>query len=210
VRRAQADKPFKQKALKQLIAERPFLSTAVPGGRHSSASNVHYVRVRRVLDRDDFHWTKLDGGYRTRFDPRPLLTRLESGLDPAATWHDLWDELHHQGDVGEASFAAVPHLVHIYRSRGVIDWNTYAIVAIIELARNIGQNPDVPVWLEKDYFRAIRELAETGAVEILRSEKPDTARAILSVLALERGLRTYAKFLVSYSEDELSSVESRL
>jgi hypothetical protein len=59
-------------------------------------------------------------------------------------WHELWDELHHQGDVGEASYAAVPIIVESYQKRGVIDWNAYAIVAIIELARNERDNPDVP------------------------------------------------------------------
>ena len=53
--------------------------------------------------------------------------------------------------------------MRIYRKRGIIDWDTYAIVAVIELARDDGKNPKVPKWLENDYFRAIRELAEVGA-----------------------------------------------
>ena len=163
-----------------------------------------------MISLDDFHWTKLEGGYRMPFDPRPLLAKLESGRDLDSTWRDLWDELHHQGDVGEASFAAVPHLVRIYRSSGKIGWNTYAIVAIIELARNVGQNPDVPSWLSQDYFAAIRELAEIGAGEIMRSEDSDTSRAILSILALEHGLRTYAEILLKYSEEEFSAIKSQL
>ena len=163
-----------------------------------------------MLDLDDFRWTKLDGSNRMRFDPRPLLARLEAGEGLAATWKDLWNELHHQGDVGEASFAAVPHLVRIYRNRGEINWNIYVIVAIIELARNEGQNPDVPEWLKDDYFSAIRELAEAGAAEVLRAKDPDTIRAILSVLALQRGLRIYAKLLACYSEDEVSEFSPQL
>ena len=157
----------------------------------------------RMTNLDDFHWMKLDGGYRTQFDPRPLLAKLESKRDLDATWHSLWDELHHQGDVGEASFAAVPQLVRIYRKCGFLDWNTYAIMAIIDLARNVGENPDVPSWLQEDYFRAIRELAQIGAGEVSRAEDPDLIRAILSVIALERGLRTYARVLVLYSEEEV-------
>jgi hypothetical protein len=164
----------------------------------------------QMLDWDDIHWMKVDGGYRMRFDPRPLLIKLESGGNSAAVWDSLWNELHHQGDVGEASFAAVPHLVRIYRKSGGIEWNTYAIVAIIELARNAGGNPDVPEWLKDDYFGAIRQLAENGAEQVLHAKDPDTIRAILGVLAIERGLRLCGKILVKYSEDELLEIASEL
>jgi hypothetical protein len=96
-----------------------------------------------MLTLDDSRWGDLTGGYRMKCDPRPLLAKLENSLDTEGTWHALWDDLHHQGDVGEASYAAVPHLVRIYRNHGMPDWNTYAIVAVIELARNKGSNPAV-------------------------------------------------------------------
>ena len=125
-----------------------------------------------MLGLDDNRWSNLTGGYRTPFDPRPLLARLETEQDTATVWHELWDELHHQGDAGEASYAAIPHLVRIHRRRGVVDWNTYAIVAIIELVRTETKNPQIPEWLEQDYLRAIRELAEIGAAEIWHTDEP--------------------------------------
>jgi hypothetical protein len=99
--------------------------------------------------------------------------------------------------------------VEIHRKSGVVGWNTYAIVAVIELARENGNNPGVPHWLEEDYLRAIRELAEIGAAEIWHTEEPEAVRAILSVLAIAKGLRTHGRFLVEYSEDELLDIESR-
>ena len=123
-----------------------------------------------MLSLDDQRWSGLEGGYGTEFDPRPLLLRLEAGRDVDTVWQELWGELHHQGDVGQASYALVPHLVRIHRQRGSIDWNTYAIVATIELARGQGSNPAVPKWLEEDYFGAIKELAKLGSVEVLRAE----------------------------------------
>jgi hypothetical protein len=162
-----------------------------------------------MLGLDDSRWSNLTGGYKTRFDPRPLLARLETEQDTAPVWHQLWDELHHQGDVGDASYAAVPHLVRIHRKRGVVDWNSYAMVAVIELARTERQNPEIPEWLEEDYFRAIGELAEIGATEILRAKEPEAVRAILSVIAIAKSLRTHGRFLVEYSEDELLDIESR-
>jgi hypothetical protein len=74
-----------------------------------------------MLSLDDKRWQNLEGGYRTQFDPRPSLSKLDTSNDTTAAWRDLWEGLHHQGDVGEASYAAVPHLARIYRKGGVID-----------------------------------------------------------------------------------------
>lgn len=160
-----------------------------------------------MLSLDDRRWQHLEGGYRTRFDPRPSLSKLDADKDVNAAWHDLWDGLHHQGDVGEASYAAVPHLVRIYRNGRAIGWNTYAIVAVIELARDTSKNPPIPKWLEEDYFQAIRDLAELGAAKVLQTRNPEEIRAMLSILAISAGARTHAKFLVDYSAEELLEME---
>jgi hypothetical protein len=163
----------------------------------------------RMLSFDDNRWNDLTGGYRMKCDPRPLLAQLESEQTRETAWHELWKELHHQGEVGEASYASVPHLVRIHRKGGTDAWNTYAIVAIIELARGKGTNPEVPRWLEQDYLRAIRELAEIGTTEISRTEEPDAVRAILGVIAIAKGLPMHGRFLVKYSENDLLDIESR-
>jgi len=162
-----------------------------------------------MLSLDDKRWSDLKGGYRMQFDPRPLLSVLETEKDTKDAWHELWENVHHQGDVGEASYAAVPHLVRIYRLRGVVDWNTYAMVAVIELARGQGQNPPVPEWLEEGYNRAIQELAEIGTRDIVKAKDPEDVRAILSILALSKGARIHAEFLLNYSAEELLELETR-
>jgi hypothetical protein len=162
-----------------------------------------------MLSLDDIRWNDLKGGHRTRFDPRPLLLTLEAAHDVKTVWRELWNELHHQGDVGEASYAAVPHLVRIYRQSRSVDWNTYAIVAVIELARGKGKNPQVPEWMAGSYSSAIDELSQIGAIEILRATNLEDVRAILSILAIAKGARTHARFLIEYSEDELLDIESR-
>jgi hypothetical protein len=159
-----------------------------------------------MLTLDDPRWTELNGGYKTRFDPRPFFARLESGRDVKAVWHELWGELYHQGDIGEASFAAIPHLVRIHRNCGTIDWNIYAIVTLTEQARGCRGNPDAPDWLQEAYFNSIQELAEAGAAEIVRVDDSDTTRAILSILALAKGLRTHARLLLEYSDQELNEI----
>jgi hypothetical protein len=160
-----------------------------------------------MLSLDDSRWDDLSGGYRMKYDPRPSLRKLERHQDTAAAWGELWDELHHQGDVGDASYAAVPELVRIHRNGGAADWNLYAMVAIIELARTEPQNPELPDWLRDDYLRSIQELAQMGTKDIWSAEDADAKRAILSVIAIARELRRHGKFLVAYSEDELLDIE---
>jgi hypothetical protein len=170
-----------------------------------------------MLSLDDPRWTQLKGGYRVLYDPRPMLLQLEAGTDTEQAWHDLWNELHHQGDVGEASYAAVPHLVRIHRQRSPGDWNTYAMVGIIELARgeevdpayNKRKNPEIPDWLKDDYFEAIGELAEIGVRELPSAQDPDLIRGIFGILALQKGARTYARFLLNYSEEEVLEMEAQ-
>jgi hypothetical protein len=162
-----------------------------------------------MLAEDDNRWSTLRSGYRVPLDPRALVKKLENESDTQAVWEELWNELHHQGDVGDASYAAVPLLVEAHRKRGEADWNAYAIVSIIELARTEPQNPPIPAWLSDNYFRAIQELCKMGLNEIASAKDVDSLRAILSVIALAKGLRTHAAFLVEYSEEELHEFRSK-
>jgi hypothetical protein len=160
-----------------------------------------------MISLNDMRWQNLKGGYGTPFDPRPLLKNLNSGMDASAVWHDLWEGLHHQGDVGEASYAAVPEIVRIFRKRRANSWNTYAIVSIIELARDRRGNPKVPSWLKRDYFRAIKNLAEVVSTQVLKNNDVEETRAMLAVLAISAGARVHARFLINYSAEELLSIE---
>jgi hypothetical protein len=160
-----------------------------------------------MLSFEDGRWSEFEGGYRTRFDARPLLLKLNAGREDSEVWKELWDELHHQGDVGVASYVAVPHLVRIYRERAIIDWNTYAIVGVIELARTENDNPGVPEWLKDGYFQAIDELAQMGSAQVLMATDSDTIRAMLAILAIARNLRVYGNLLLEYSEDELAEIK---
>jgi hypothetical protein len=91
----------------------------------------------------------------------------------------------------------------MYRKRDVLDWHTYAVIAVIELARTEPHNPKLPTWLETDYFTALQELARMGARDVLRTEDHNAVQAILGILAIAKGMRMHTKFLVEYEDDEL-------
>jgi hypothetical protein len=90
---------------------------------------------------------QLTGGYGTAYDPKPALNRL--GSDRVGAIEELWENLIHQGDIGTASYAAVPALV---------ENGELSLVAAIEVARNDARNPEIPEALRKHYFAAL-ELA---------------------------------------------------
>ena len=162
-----------------------------------------------MLPLDDARWTQMFGGYRAPFDPRPLFRRLEKDATAKPAWDTLWNELHHQGDVGEASYAAIPHLVNIYRSHGGLDWNTYAIACTIELAREVAGNPPLPEWLAAGYRHAIDELARTALIQLPEAADQETVRSMLALVAIWKGARTYGRLLAEFGEDEVLELEQQ-
>jgi hypothetical protein len=85
------------------------------------------------LDLDDRRWKELEGGYRRgTCDASIELRRLEKAttIDEASEiYKELCDQLHHQGDIGIASYYAVPHLVRIANSSRLLDYNVFGLVA---------------------------------------------------------------------------------
>jgi hypothetical protein len=157
-----------------------------------------------MLPPDDSRWAELDGGYRLPYDPRPALARLRDGDD--AAWDELWNELHHQGDVGVASYAAVPHLLAIHRERDVPDWQTYAMISTIEQCRAQQRNPKLPQWLEQSYWDAWHEVLGLACRDLARTEDGTTVRSILGAIALAKGLRSVGEVLIDFTADELSEM----
>ena len=131
-------------------------------------------------------WAGLCGGYRTPYDPRNAIGKLREGNAKAA-WDELWQELHHQGDVGEASYAAVPLLVEVHEARAVPDWNTYAIAATIEEARLNPNNPSLPDWLLDDYEAAWQKLQRLALKELPVAAEAELIDSIIAVLAFGKG-----------------------
>jgi hypothetical protein len=125
---------------------------------------------REMLLLTDTIWRELQGGYRVPYDASKVLARMERG---ESVWEELWKELHHQGDVGVASYAAIPQIVRISEVRRDGNWNLYALAATIEIERHRKNNPPLPDWLVPSY-----KTAWEGIVKLALSDlagKPDDA-----------------------------------
>ncbi len=96
------------------------------------------------MDLTDDIWRTLEGGYKITYDASIRLRELEASNDIEVIneiWDELWDELHHQGDVGLASYLALPQLVRIAKLKGYYNWNVLGLCCVIEQQRHLGQNP---------------------------------------------------------------------
>jgi hypothetical protein len=160
-----------------------------------------------MLSLSDPIWREPEGGYRVPYDASKALAQMERG---EAVWEELWEELHHQGDVGAASYAAIPQMVRISEAQGDRDWNLYALAATIEIERH-RKNPPLPEWLEPAYKAAWDSLVKLALEDL--AGKPDelTLRSALSVVALGRGDLKLGALLNHADTDEIDAyVEEHL
>jgi hypothetical protein len=162
-----------------------------------------------VLSYDDDRWNKIHGGYKTLYNPTNALKKLESGNDIENAWNELWEELHHQGDIGEASYAVVPHLVRIQKEHSNLDWRFYSLVSIIEIERHRKSNPPLPDWIKSSYIQAWTQLLDLSLNDLKHTEDPLVIQSAIGVLAIAKGLLKLGAIISEFDESELMEMLDR-
>lgn len=153
-----------------------------------------------MIPDDDRRWGLLKGGYRIPYDPRPALSRLRSDGADAKAWADLWEHLHHQGDVDDAAYASVAALAGIHGATGLSTANLFALAATVEVERRRRTNPPLPDWLEADYHQAWRDLRHAALRELEHNTEAQTLQHATAVVLLSKGLDQLGA-LVWYHDD---------
>jgi hypothetical protein len=158
-----------------------------------------------LLPLDDPRWAEYPGGYgRAVVDVVPFLKKLGCGVVTEDDWSILWDDLHHQGDVGEASYAVVPYLIEHARTAHVIAWHVFGFTAVVELERTENKNPPVPAEIELSYRAAIKDLPRIGFARV-EAWGDDAFEPFMACLALSLGRRTHARAYLDMSEGEIQA-----
>ena len=156
-----------------------------------------------LLSLNDPRWAEYRGGYNlTVLNVVPFLTKLQSGVVADADWDILWEDLHHQGDLGEASYAVVPYLVQYARTANIIAWHVFGFTAVVELQRTENRNPPVPSEFELSYRTAIKELPRIGMSRV-DAWGEDAFEPFMACLALSLGRRKHAQVYLDMSEGEI-------
>ena len=158
------------------------------------------------MQSDSVKWKSLHGGYGVPYDPRPAIKSLEEGKTMSAAWEELWNELHHQGSVGEASYAAVPLLVHLHKRRRNLDWNLYALVAVIEIERHRKTNPPLPPQLTDAYCDAWSEIILLAIEDLRTAKEPEMVQSTLGVLALGKGSLKLGAVIMFLDRSEVDEI----
>lgn len=136
---------------------------------------------------DDPKWATLEGAYKTPFDASKLLSGLYNTNDKReidSFFSELWDELHHQGDVGHASYFAVPILIQVCVYKKSLDWNYIGLILTIEICRHKDNNPILVKEFEEEYLASLVYF-KTYLIENLNSiYDPHSFRLVLAYLAV--------------------------
>ena len=160
-----------------------------------------------MIELDDPRWPKLSHAYGSAADIPELLRQVARATGPktgyqSEPWFSLWSSLCHQGDVYDASYAALPHLVDIAVSaKEPIDFSFFQLPAAIEIARNSGNGPPVPADMAETYNHAVSRLTECVAVHRHEDWDEPTLLSALSAFAAAKGHHRIAEAIMNLDDD---------
>jgi len=138
-----------------------------------------------MLDLNAKDWQEFTGGFRVTYDASKALNSLESLSEPDERILDeLWENLYHQGDVGIASYASIPHILRIFRAKEWVNYHLPGLVVAVEHARINGDNPELPNWLEKDYFGAVQGTIQYCLLHAGKVTDKNFSRGVLMLAAV--------------------------
>ena len=165
-----------------------------------------------MLSLDSSEWGEVSHCYGPASDLPPLLRQLAE--DPSRNekstdkvWESLWSALCHQGDVYQASYVAVPHLVAIAsEAKGPIDFSFFLLPALIEVARANGRGPTVLSQYRDAYFAALRSIEDCVARLANEPWSKDLTISIAAALAAIKGHHRVAEAIGNLDDDWIDEI----
>ncbi len=160
-----------------------------------------------MIELDDPRWQKLSHAYGSAADIPELLRDLASATGPKSgydcePWFTLWSSLCHQGDVYDASYAALPHIVEIAcNATRPVDFSFFQLPAAIEIGRHSGKGPPVPADLANAYGDAVSRLTECVALHRHEDWDELTLLSAASALAVAKGHHRIAEAISNLDDD---------
>jgi hypothetical protein len=160
-----------------------------------------------MLDLNDQRWQMLKGGYQIPYDASIPLKALEKAVSAEEVHQilkELWQELHHQGDVNVASYLALPHLIRIAKAKKLPNWDIPALVAVIEVQRHTNNEP-LPPEFKLEYELEIKEVIDV--IKLNQDQKWDSiyATSASAALAAVNGQIELARVIIELEDGELAT-----
>lgn len=160
--------------------------------------------MNKMIQLNDPIWKTFEGGYRNIYDASVRLKELEKTNNEekiAEIFGEFWEELHHQGDVGFASYFALPHLIRIGIEQKLDNWDIPAFVAVIEIQRH-HNNPKIPEEFIEDYKKEIQQITNLIAINQDRKWDKNYSVSALSAIAAVNGQIDLAKIILELDDED--------
>jgi hypothetical protein len=156
-----------------------------------------------LLPLEDSRWATYRGGYNgILYNAVPIIRRLQREGATNEFWEHVWAELHHQGDVGEATYALVPYLIDYQSRQRELDEQLFHFCVLVDLQQPENNNPAIPSELEFSYMRALRALPVIGAEQLKRGSAEHVVMGVAAAIALAAGHRILARAYLEFGRDD--------
>lgn len=129
--------------------------------------------------------------------------------DRQEIFDELWENLHHQGAVGLASYLALPHLIDICIATKLLDRNFIGLCVAIENCRINGENPELPNQYNEIYFSSLMKFEKYLLANLKNIHDRDGFRLVLSLLATLNGQPQLGMAIEKLDEDGLDGFLSK-
>ncbi len=151
-----------------------------------------------LLPLDDPRWPKYRSGCRLPYDVVPLICQLHQEGASKQFWETVWNELHHQGDVAEATYALIPYLVDYQSRQSTLDEQLFHFCVVVDLAQPENNNPPIPAEIEFSYAMALRQLPVIGVDLLKRGGAEHIVMGVVAAIALAAGHRVLARAYLEF------------
>jgi hypothetical protein len=157
-----------------------------------------------LLALDDPLWAELQHAYGSAGDIPGLLSQILGGTAAEEqVWFKLWSALAHQGDVYQASFAAVPHIVEaIAAAPERTTFNHFGFVSWVEICR-VRHGLVVDPRLQTAYEASLDRIPELATRVPSESRDSDLARSALSAIAVAWSLHDLGEAIQDLDSETL-------
>ena len=155
-------------------------------------------------------WHELRHAYGSAADVPDWMHQLQSLPDSAGNaepWFGIWSALAHQGDVFDASYAAVPHVVEaMSKCPEAACFDFFMFPAWVEVCR-VSSGPAIPEDLRDAYVAALARIPELVAVAARHSMTNEKLTCALAAIAAAKGQTEIAEVILELTPE--AAVEVR-
>ena len=138
------------------------------------------------------------------------LRSLPDSAGEAEPWFGIWSALAHQGDVFDASYAAMPHVVEaLSLSPETAVFDFFMFPAWVEVCR-VNGGPPIPEDLRDAYFAALARVPDLVAIAARQSMTTEKLTCAVAAIAAAKGQTDIAEVILELTPEVAKDVREWL